>query len=195
MPAFQSVLKQVIDDLISQLPWKAEELQKGGASLCHEAVGQAARLCHAYSSEPLSAESPRSPKMRGRSLQEQWMEQWPDTCLPLSFTLGNRAGLVCVELCLTIVKISLSFFCFLHFFYSFLFLCSVLSLLLPFFPPLQHALPLLTLIPLCLLCRRLQWLSWWEIDYGSCPLHSVVVVRKPVRNSGRIVRVDEDNGT
>lgn len=37
------------------------------------------------------------------------MEQCPYTCLPLSLTLGNRAGLAVVKLCVTIAKTSLSF--------------------------------------------------------------------------------------
>lgn len=161
--------------------------------------------CIAVCSSPQSL---RSPELRDAALQEWWMEQCPDTRLPLSLPLGNKAGLISVELCLTIAwraysllgllsplsnlklvqeqksvrkpamadsvgigqfvaaqrwwepaasDTSLPFFLLLPFV---LFLCNVLSLL-PFFPLLQHILPLLTLIPFCFWCQRLQWLSWW----------------------------------
>lgn len=90
--------------LVSQLLWKADELQKGAESPCHEAVGLVACMDHTDSSEQLSAESLRCPEVRGRSLQEQGMEHYPHTCLPLSLTLGNRSRLVSVELCLTIAR-------------------------------------------------------------------------------------------
>lgn len=171
---------------------------------------------HTDSSEQLSAESLRCPEVRGRSLQEQGMEHYPHTCLPLSLTLGNRSRLVSVELCLTIARKACSlllgllsplstlklaqeqkllkktyprqlslwvqvflilwewatlgqhsstamvsiccfwqgaFFSSFHFFSSFLFQCSVLSLLHPFFLLLQHVLasfdpnPTLSLVP------------------------------------------------
>lgn len=149
----------------------------------------------------------RAPEMRCRSLQEEWMELYPGTCLPLSLKLGRevRATIywavlnhhkkslftswdpstlklvqnqkLLKKLPKTVIPASagfsgmgqfgvaqqwpvcaasdtsLSFSSCFYFFYSFLFLCNVLSLFVLFFPPLQHILPLLTIIPLFFYAR------------------------------------------